>query len=228
MWFYVSGILRPAPLTPEIDSEVLVGFSATEKYPGSNGHATEIYVKVEPTSQTAAVGTALAATADPEAPNEVDVSQPSAALVAQLDAPAAMNGLFLGLGAVALLVGAVGVANIMVISVLECRSEIGLGRALGATKGHIRTQFLTEAVLLALLGGGAGIVLGTIRTAVYASSKHYGLVIPRLRGVAALALRSSSGPSLGSGRRSGPSVCHRPKHCGPFDLEPATPWGTVL
>jgi putative ABC transport system permease protein len=179
-WFYVAGILKPAPLTPEIDSEVLVGFSAAEKYLGFNGHATEIYVKVEPTSQTAAVDTVLAATADPEAPNEVDVSQPSAALVAQLDAQAALNGLFLGLGAVALLVGAVGVANIMVISVLERRSEIGLRRALGATKGHIRTQFLSEAVLLALLGGGTGIVLGTISTAVYASIKHYGLVIPPL------------------------------------------------
>jgi putative ABC transport system permease protein len=179
-WFYVAGILRPAPLTPEIDSEVLVGFSAAEKYLGFNGHATEIYVKVEPTSQTAAVDSVLAATADPEAPNEVDVSQPSAALVAQLDAQAALNGLFLGLGAVALLVGAVGVANIMVISVLERRSEIGLRRALGATKGHIRTQFLSEAVLLALLGGGTGIVLGTISTAVYASIKHYGLVIPPL------------------------------------------------
>ena len=94
----------------------------------------------------------LAATANPESPNEVDVSQPSSALVAQADAQAALNGLFLGLGAVALLVGAVGVANIMVISVLERRSEIGLRRALGATKGHIRTQFLSEAILLSFLG----------------------------------------------------------------------------
>ena len=99
----------------------------------------------------------LAAQANPENPSEVNVSQPSAALTAQADAKGAFDTLFLGLGAVALLVGAVGVANIMVISVLERRSEIGLRRALGATKGHIRTQFLAEAILLALAGGAAGV-----------------------------------------------------------------------
>jgi putative ABC transport system permease protein len=180
MWFYVAGILKPAPLTPEIDSEVLVGFTAAEKYLNFNGNPSEIYVKVEPTAETAAVDAVLASTANPEAPNDVDVEQPSSALVAELDAQGALNGLFLGLGAVALLVGAVGVANIMVISVLERRSEIGLRRALGATRGNIRTQFLCEAVLLSALGGAAGILLGTICTAIYASTKHYGLDIPPL------------------------------------------------
>jgi putative ABC transport system permease protein len=179
MWFYVAGILRPAVLTPEIDSEVLVGFPAAERYLGFDGHPTEIYLRAD-TSQVAAVDSVLAATANPEAPNEVDVSQPSLALVAQADAQAALNGLFLGLGAVALLVGAVGVANIMVISVLERRSEIGLRRALGATKGHIRTQFLSEAILLSLLGGAVGIALGVISTAIYASTKRWGIVIPPL------------------------------------------------
>jgi putative ABC transport system permease protein len=180
MWFYVVGILKAAPLNPEIDSEVLVGFPAAEKYLGFDGHPSEIYLKVEPTSQTENVDAVLAATADPESPNDVDVSQPSAALVAQADAQAALNGLFLGLGAVALLVGAVGVANIMVISVLERRSEIGLRRALGATKGNIRTQFLFEAILLSVLGGAVGIVMGVISTAIYASTKHWGVVIPPL------------------------------------------------
>jgi putative ABC transport system permease protein len=179
MWFYVAGILRPAVLTPEIDSEVLVGFPAAERYLGFDGPPTEIYLRAD-TSQVAAVDSVLAATANPEAPNEVDVSQPSIALVAQADAQAALNGLFLGLGAVALLVGAVGVANIMVISVLERRSEIGLRRALGATKGHIRTQFLSEAILLSLFGGAVGIALGVISTAIYASTKHWGVVIPPL------------------------------------------------
>ncbi len=101
------------------------------------------------TDQVNAVHRLLAATANPETPSDVNVSQPSLALVARADAQSALNGLFLGLGAVALLVGAVGVANIMIISVLERRSEIGLRRALGATKGHIRAQFLSEAILLA-------------------------------------------------------------------------------
>ena len=180
MWFYVVGILKSAPLTPEIDSEVLVGFPAAEKYLGFDGHPSEIYVKVQPTSQTTSVYGVLAATANPENPSDVDVSEPSAALVAQADAQAALNGLFLGLGAVALLVGAVGVANIMVISVLERRSEIGLRRALGATKGNIRVQFLFEAILLALIGGAAGIVMGVAATAIYASNKHWAVVIPPL------------------------------------------------
>ncbi|MGH9106179.1 MAG: ABC transporter permease, partial [Acidimicrobiales bacterium] len=179
MWFYVVGVLNEAVLTPEIDSSVLVGFPAAERYLGFDGHPSEVYVRTE-TSQVNAVYNVLAATANPEAPDEVDVSQPSAALVAEADAKAALNSLFLGLGAVSLLVGAVGVANIMVISVLERRSEIGLRRALGATKGHIRAQFMSEAVLLSLLGGTAGVAAGTASTAVYASTKGWQVVVPPL------------------------------------------------
>jgi putative ABC transport system permease protein len=178
-WFYVVGILNPAALTPEIDTSVLVGFSAAHTYLGLDGHPSTIYVRTQ-TDEAAAVQSVLAATANPEAPNQVDVSQPSAALVARADAQSALNGLFLGLGAVALLVGAVGVANIMVISVLERRGEIGLRRALGATKGNVRTQFLTEAILLALLGGAVGVGLGIVATTIYASSKGWAIVIPAL------------------------------------------------
>jgi putative ABC transport system permease protein len=176
-WFYLVGILGPAELTPEIESSVLVGFPAAERYLASNGHANTVYVRAQD-EQVAAVRSVLAQTADPQAPNEVDVSQPSAALVARADAKSALNGLFLGLGAVALLVGAVGVANIMVISVLERRSEIGLRRSLGATRGQIRTQFLSEAILLALGGGAAGIGIGALATALYAATKGWEVVIP--------------------------------------------------
>ena len=173
-WFYVAGILNPAVLVPNIDSSVLVGFAAAETYLGFDGHPSTIYVRAQ-TDQVTAVQSVLAATANPEAPNDVDVSQPSTALVAQADAQGAFDDLFLGLGAVALLVGAVGVANIMVISVLERRSEIGLRRALGATKGQIRLQFLSEAILLALLGGivgvAVGVGLGALSTLAYADVK---------------------------------------------------------
>ena len=178
-WFYVTGILKPAVLAPELDSSVLVGFPAAQDYLGFDGHPSTIYVRAQ-TDQVTAVDSVLAATANPENPGEVDVSQPSAALVAQADAQGAFDALFLGLGAVALLVGALGVANIMVISVLERRSEIGLRRALGATKWHIRTQFLSEAILLALLGGAAGVGLGVLSTAVYASIKGWSVVVPVL------------------------------------------------
>jgi putative ABC transport system permease protein len=176
-WFYVAGILRPAVLAPEIDSSVLVGFPAAKRYLGFAGNPTTVYVRSE-TSQVAAVQSVLAATANPEAPNEVNVSQPSAALTARAAAKSALNGLFLGLGAVSLLVGAVGVGNIMLIGVLERRSEIGLRRSLGATKGQIRTQFLAESILLALLGGAAGVSAGALATAIYASTKNWQVVVP--------------------------------------------------
>ena len=178
-WFYVVGILRPAVLASEIDTSVLVGFPAAETYLSFDGHPSSIYVRTQQ-DQVDAVDAVLGATSDPESPNNVNVSQPSSALVAQADAQSALNGLFLGLGAVALLVGAVGVANIMVISVLERRSEIGLRRALGATKGNIRTQFLSEAILLACIGGAVGVALGVASTFVYASVKGWAVSIPVL------------------------------------------------
>ncbi|HEY2938848.1 MAG TPA: ABC transporter permease [Gaiellaceae bacterium] len=178
-WFYVAGILSPAPLAPEIDNSVLVGFAAAKRYLGFDGHPTTIYVRSQ-TSQVTAVQSVLAATANPEAPNEVEVSQPSDALTARAKAQSALNSLFLGLGAISLLVGAVGVGNIMLIGVLERRSEIGLRRALGATKANIRLQFLAEAILLALLGGAVGVVAGAFATAIYASTKQWTIVIPAL------------------------------------------------
>jgi putative ABC transport system permease protein len=181
-WFYVTGILHPAVLDPNLDYSVLVGFPAAEHYLGFDGHPSTIYLRTQTSqvSQVSRVQSLLAATADPQAPNDAHPSQPSATLVARADAAAALNGLFLGLGAVALLVGAVGVANIMVIAVLERRSEIGLRRALGATKGHIRTQFLSESILLALTGGVTGVLAGITSTAIYAHAKGWTVVVPTI------------------------------------------------
>jgi putative ABC transport system permease protein len=177
MWLYIAGILKPDVLATDIDSSILVGYPFAERNLGFDGHPTTIYVKAT-TSQVTRVDNLLAAQANPEDPTVADVSQPSSALVAQAAAKAAFNSLFLGLGAVALLVGAIGVANIMVISVLERRSEIGLRRALGATRGHIRTQFLSEAILLAAAGGIVGIATGALATAIYAHAKGWATVIP--------------------------------------------------
>jgi putative ABC transport system permease protein len=177
MWLYVAGILKPDVLVPGIDSSALVGYPFARRYLGFDGHPTTIYVKATD-DRVNAVDNLLAAQADPEDPTAADVSQPSSALLAQVEAKAAFSTLFLGLGAVALLAGAIGVANIMVISVLERRSEIGLRRALGATKGHIRIQFLAEAILLALIGGAAGVAAGATVTAIYAHTKGWATVIP--------------------------------------------------
>jgi putative ABC transport system permease protein len=206
-WFYVAGILSPAVLAPDMDSSILVGFPAAATYLDFDGHPTEVYVR-SVTDQTAAVQSVLDATANPEHPDAVDVSQPSNALAARARAKSALTGLFLGLGAVALLVGGVGVANIMVISVLERRSEIGLRRALGATKGQIRAQFLSEAVLLSLAGGAIGVALGATSTAVYATTKDWAITIPTLAWAgglgAALAIGAVAGllPALRAARLS--------------------------
>ena len=177
MWLYVAGILKPDVLSPDVDASVLVGYPFAEHAFGFDGHPTTIYVKATDNRVTA-VDNLLGAQADPEDPTSADVSVPSSALVAQADAKGAFNTLFLGLGAVALLVGAIGVANIMVIAVLERRSEIGLRRALGATRGHIRIQFLSEAAALALLGAAAGAAAGVAATAIYAHAKGWAVVIP--------------------------------------------------
>ncbi len=185
-WFYLVGVLNPAVLAPEIDSAVLIGYPAAQQYLGLDGHPSQIYLRAR-TDQVNAVHDVLAATANPPNPNEVTVGRPSDALVARAEAKGALNSLFLGLGAVSLLVGAIGVGNVMLIGVLERRSEIGLRRALGATKGHIRIQFLSEAMLLALLGGAVGVGLGAAATAAYAHTQDWATVIPGLAWAGGLA-----------------------------------------
>jgi putative ABC transport system permease protein len=179
-WFYITGILNPASYASQLDSAVLVGFPAARKYLGFDGHPSEIYVRTIPNDQaaTTTVDSLLGAQANPEDPSQVNVSQPSDALTAEADTKGALDTLFLGLGAVALLVGAIGVANIMVISVLERRCEIGLRRALGATRGQIRAQFLAEAILLSLAGGTAGVAIGAAAVAAYARGHGDAVVIP--------------------------------------------------
>jgi putative ABC transport system permease protein len=195
-WFYLAGILRPATLAPPIDTSVLVGFPAAEKYLGFDGHPSTIYVRTQQ-NEVAAVDSILGNAANPQNPTQVDVSQPSAALVAREETQAALNGLFLGLGAISLLVGAVGVANIMVISVLERRSEIGLRRALGATRGQIRVQFLAEAMLLSLLGGVAGVAAGALGTDIFAHIKGWGVVVPTVAWAGGLAAALAIGAIAG-------------------------------
>ncbi|MEH0932377.1 ABC transporter permease [Micromonospora sp. CPCC 205558] len=176
-WFTVIGILEPLPLSPDLDRSVLVGWDAAKAMLGFDGHPTVLYLRAREDALED-VRAVLPATLNPQLPGLVQVSRPSDALAAKQATENSFSGLFLGLAAVALLVGGIGVANTMVISVLERRREIGLRRALGANRGQIRVQFLTESVLLSVLGGAAGAALGVLATVGYASYQGWPPTIP--------------------------------------------------
>jgi putative ABC transport system permease protein len=176
-WFTVVGLLAANELAPELDSSALIGWPTAEQELGFDGYATTIYTRAAEASVTD-VQDVLGATANPQNPNEVAVSRPSDALAAKQATDDALSGLLLGLGAVALLVGGVGVANTMVISVLERRAEIGLRRSLGATRGQIRTQFLCESLLLSAFGGLGGVALGIAVTTGYAAYQGWPTMVP--------------------------------------------------
>jgi putative ABC transport system permease protein len=195
-WFTVVGILSPVPLVPSIDRTALIGFPVAEDRFGIDDSASTVYVRTDPDSVDA-VRAVLPATANPENANEVQVTRPSDVLAARAATNDALTALLLGLGGVALLVGGIGIANVMVISVIERRNEIGVRRALGATRGHIRTQFVVEAVLLAAVGGIGGVLLGAAVTGGYAASRGWTLAVPLVAlaggGAAALAIGALAG-----------------------------------
>ncbi len=177
--FTVVGILEPLPLVPELDSAALIGYPVAARFFGTGHNPSTVYVRAdEGEAQVRGAAALLPAAANPFEPSEVAVSRPSDALEAQAAAEGAFTSLFLGLGAVALLVGAIGIANVMIISVLERRSEVGLRRALGARRSHIAVQFLSESFVLGIAGGVVGVLLGIGATGAYAAYEGLTLLVP--------------------------------------------------
>ena len=200
-WFTVVGIMQPVPLAPELDRAALIGFAQAARLAGQPVLPTELFVRTDPQA-VSAVEAVLAATADPASPQDVQVTNPADALIARADASSAFQGLFLALGAVALAVGGIGIANVMVIAVLERRSEIGLRRALGARRAHIGLQFLAESGALALTGGTAGAILGGFATTVFAAVRHWDAQVP----IPALLLATGSAVAVGAAAGGYPAL----------------------
>jgi putative ABC transport system permease protein len=195
-WFAVTGILDHLALAPELDRAALVGLPLARTLLHATGDPAQLYVRADPSS-VGAVASVLAATANPAAPQDVSVANPSDALTARADATATFRSLFVALGAVALLVGGIGIANVMIIAVLERRGEIGLRRALGAAPAHIAAQFVAEATILALAGGAAGAVLGALATTLYASTRGWTTVVPPADLLGAVAIAVGVGAVAG-------------------------------
>ena len=209
-WFAVIGILEPAPLAPDIDSAALIGYPVAAELFDTTTSPSTLYVRTVP-EQVEAVRSVLARSVDPESPSEVDVSRPSDALAARATTDAALRNLLLVLGAVALVVGGVGITNVMVISVLERRGEIGVRRALGARKVHIAGQFLVEAAVLATLGGIGGAIIGSAVTALYARSQGWLVEVPFA------ALAAGAGAALAVGLLAGVSPAVRAARLDPAE-----------
>ena len=209
-WFKVVGLLESVPLAPDIDRAALIGYPIAQELFGIDDAPSTVRIRTDP-DQVSAVRAVLAPTANPEEPSEVSVTRPSDALAAKAAADEALTALLLGLGAVALLVGGIGIANVLVISVLERRHEIGIRRALGATRAHIRTQFLVEAILLAAAGGVGGVVLGSLVTAGYAASREWSVAMP------AGAIAGGVGIALAVGALAGLYPASRAARLAPAD-----------
>ena len=195
-WFSVIGILEPVTLASALDSTALVGFDAAVRWLGAERDASTVYVRAAPDAIEAGARDLLGPTANPERPEEVEVSRPSDALAAQ---GRGEDGVHVALPRARRRRAARRRRRDRERhGHLGARAPVarsGLRRALGATRRHVGAQFACESLLLAAAGGVAGVALGALVTAGYAESRGWSVVVPprALAGGAAAAVRHRRG-----------------------------------
>lgn len=195
-WWTVIGVLKQLTLASDLDGAALLPRPAATTYANDDGTDTSVYARADD-DEILAVSNVIPATASPQHPDEVGIDRPTDALTAQLAANDTLNRLLIGLAAVGLLVGGVGISNTMIIAVIERRQDIGLRRALGATRGNIATQFLAESALMSACGGLGGVLLGYAVTVFYSSLQHWGISLPLWVGATAVIVTAVIGAVAG-------------------------------
>ena len=169
--FVVIGIIDDVARQPDLLDSIII----------PNGTAQREYDLVAPLLVEVDTAVGAATLISRQAPRTLDPDDPSRLRATTAGEPkrvkdevqSDVNGLFLILGVVSLLVGAIGIANVTLVSVLERIGEIGLRRALGAGRRHIAAQFLAESTVLGLLGGAVGASLGVLVTVAISASKQW-------------------------------------------------------
>ena len=191
--FTVIGVLAPVPFTAldptDFNSAILTPLTAARRILASPDPDTAL-LRLRPGADAKASGEQAAADlANPTATFQV---QSARELIAGMNAQKAIHAsLLTAIGAISLLVGGIGVMNVMLMGVMERRREIGLRAAIGATPGDLRIMFLVEAAALAFTGGLIGLMVGLVAAFITAEGSGWTFslplyVIPLGPGVAAL------------------------------------------
>jgi putative ABC transport system permease protein len=175
-WWAVIGVLEPLELAEQLDSTAFLAQGPAERL-HPDLPIGSIYVSTT-SGRSKAVRGVMAATVNPANPRGVNVSQLSPFDTAREMAENTLSKLSLGLGGVALLVGGIGIANTMVVAVMERRGEIGLRRAMGARTGQIALQFVLEAAVIGLGGGVMGAAFGVYVVYLYTAAFSQLFAIP--------------------------------------------------